>query len=295
MDYEQLDDITECYAVAQVPFIDPNTTLETFKPEPNLTIQSACSETKLECENVAESTFNGNWSDEADDDFSTSENDPTTSSKSAQRRKQKKKSDAVDSRKLFWSHKIRSLAGKIACKYCDTVFAAKGEQMMHSCQYLQCDSKNFICRICNKELSRKTFSNHLHETLDCQYCGKKFVNPRNMKAHIKSTHKNDKFIPPNLPKREFDCFAFQQKAEGSLLDETTGLMVSAAGRRKRYPRKTGRFECGEWTLSCDCSRLLRTVISDLCGRIFTTLRSLKAHMDLHTSKTSLVFNSIFYW
>jgi hypothetical protein len=80
-------------------------------------------------------------------------------------------------------HKYHQLTGKAACKYCETTYKSKGSLKMHQqqCKYLQCDPKNFICRVCGKELSKKTFSNHLHETLDCQYCNKSFVNPRNLK------------------------------------------------------------------------------------------------------------------
>lgn len=176
-------------------------------------------------------------------------------------------------------HKLRQLTGKAACKYCDTIFKSKESLRLHNCPYLQCDPKNFICRICKKELSRKTFSNHLHETLDCQYCGKQFVNPRNMKTHIKRAHKDEKFVPPNLLNRSVflsvlnDAESRDESNEPSL-DASTGLMsVAYEQRRKKYPRKTGRFEC------------------DLCGRVFTTLRSLKIHMDLHTSKC--IFKAFF--
>lgn len=143
-------------------------------------------------------------------------------------------------------HKLRQLTGKSACKFCDTVFVSKESLKMHVCEYLQCDPKNFICRICNKELSKKTFSNHLHETLDCQYCGKKFVNPRNMKTHIKKVHRGEKFVPPLSPDRElYANFEDRDETIEPVLDETTGLMVSTKNRRKKYPRKTGRFECGK--------------------------------------------------
>lgn len=75
------------------------------------------------------------------------------------------------------------LTGKSACKYCENYFKTKEMLRKHfdNCKYLQCDKRNYICRICNKELSKKTFSNHLHESLECQYCFKSFVNPRNLK------------------------------------------------------------------------------------------------------------------
>lgn len=189
--------------------------------------------------------------------------------------------------KKMKKHKIRQLTGKPACKYCDTIFKSKDSFKMHVCVYLQCDPKNFICRICNKELSRKTFSNHLHETLDCQYCNKKFINPRNLKTHIERTHNNEEFVPPRSPDPQlFEGVGCQDESiDPIILDESTGLMMKTP--RKKYPRKKGRFECG--TSECllykyFLSKYLLLFPQDLCGRLFTSVRSLKNHMDLHTSK-----------
>lgn len=225
---------------------------------------------------VAEQTFDGNYS--SDDNVDQSDDERT--------KKTVVRVDNAYAGKPL-RHKIRQLTGKPACKYCDTIFKTKESLKMHVCEYLQCDPKNFVCRICRKELSKKTFSNHLHETLDCQYCKKKFVNPRNMKTHIKNVHKNEKFIPPNPPNREmFEQFQNLDEPVDPLLDETTGIMVTQKPPRKKYPRKKGRFECGKCTNVCfvtDEINYSNSVI-DLCGRIFTTVRSLKIHMDLHTSE-----------
>lgn len=143
-------------------------------------------------------------------------------------------------------HKFRQLTGKAACKYCDTIFNCKDNLKMHICKYLQCDPKNYICRICNKELSKKTFSNHLHETLDCQYCGKKFVNPRNMRSHLQKMHQGEKYVPPKSPNHElYQEFENQDETMEPLLDETTGLLVTSKPIRKKYPRRKERCECGE--------------------------------------------------
>lgn len=164
-------------------------------------------------------------------------------------------------------HKTHQLTGKAACKYCETVFKNKELKNAHECKYLQCDPRNFICRVCGKELSRKTFSNHLHETLDCQYCLKSFVNPRNLKTHIMKLHTTEEYIEPRSPKYKPLDLVTEDIPEH--LDEETGLIVPTAivkekKPRKRYPRKTGRYEC------------------DLCGRILKTSTSLNQHFLLHS-------------
>lgn len=202
---------------------------------------------------AAPPTFDGKYSSDEFDDPS----DDETLSKTKQK-VEKSKSGKPQ------KHKLRQLTGKSACKwviqrrfilfnyisstsrYCDTIFKSKESLKMHVCKYLQCDPKNFICRICDKELSKKTFSNHLHETLACQYCGKTFVNPRNMKTHIKTIHGDEKFIPPKSPDlSQFEVFENQDETTEPVLDETTGLLVTHKHPRKRYPRKTGRYECGK--------------------------------------------------
>lgn len=91
----------------------------------------------------------------------------------------------------FGKHKMRKLVGVPACRYCDSIFTDRRERDAHDCKYLKCDPKKFICRFCGKELSRNTFSNHVHEAAACQYCGKKVLNPRQMKKHIKAKHKGE--------------------------------------------------------------------------------------------------------
>ena len=150
-----------------------------------------------------ESTFDGKWSDNNEDDgFTNSDDEPLITIKRQKRREKKAEHkfrrlnpEVIGPRDNFWSHKKKSLVGRKACKFCDTLFDSKVEQNMHDCEYLKCNPKNFICRVCGKELSRKTFSNHLHETLDCQFCGKKFVNPRSMKTHLERQHKGREIIP----------------------------------------------------------------------------------------------------
>ena len=241
--------LDEYYAegLSSVAFIDPNADYDEYlcKKEPNVEIQAV--NVITEFKNEPEVTFNGEWSSDEDNDydngFPDSDDKPLVSSKSTkptERRKLKRKPSSEESsaKKSFWTHKMRNLSGKIACKYCDTIFKSKESQAEHVCKFLQCDPKNFICRICHKELSRKTFSNHLHETLDCQYCNKKFVNPRNMKAHIEKLHKGEKFIPPQ--KKSHDDYIKMREALEESVRET-----NVKKPKVQYPRKKERFECGK--------------------------------------------------
>ena len=263
-----------------MPFIDPNETFDEVKCkiEPSVEIEelnskvylneavptavefpipkfpittpkaSSSKSTRPSTSAQPEPTFDGRWSSDEDDDyddgFPDSDDEPLSKLKS--KRKKKRANIGEDgfpvkvSREGFWSHKSKSLAGKIACKYCDTIFSCKEERQMHVCVYLQCDRRNFICRVCNKELSKKTFSNHLHETLDCQFCKKKFVNPRCMRTHIERQHKGQVFVPPRTYKDRM-----LEQAE-ILKKEEIGELPKRP--KKKYPRKKEKLECGELKL-----------------------------------------------
>lgn len=153
-------------------------------------------------------------------------------------------------------------------KYCETQFASKLDRSMHKCQYLQCNPRNFICRICKKELSKGTFSNHLHETLDCPYCGRAFVNPRNMKAHIKNQHPDKEFAPPPI---------MQTRMEQS----TIPSVATNYEYKPQIRRKPERCECGK-TVDISHAAFISLNFSDFCGKYLASKRSIAYHMSLHT-------------
>lgn len=147
---------------------------------------------------------NNDWSDDDDvpltslkDDFEFQPPSPQQKSQLPRRLRAKLFREKLTEAELraggvaFGKHKMRKLVGVPACRYCDSIFTDRKERDAHDCKYLKCDPKNFICRFCGKELSRKTFSNHVHESAACQYCGKKVLNPRQMKKHIQSRHKGE--------------------------------------------------------------------------------------------------------
>lgn len=137
-------------------------------------------------------------------------------------------------------HKIRSLIGKPACKYCDTIFKSRERRNTHDCPFLRCDPNNFICRICNKELAKSTFSNHLHETSDCQYCRKNFMNPRNLKLHIEKQHKDEGELPAE--KKNFDIYINCKLKEE---EEQPEVPNSKKKMKAKCKRKSIKLECGE--------------------------------------------------
>lgn len=240
LNYETLE-ASEEFEEVHVPFIDTSARsnesplcITEIKSPSDLIIKkrNELVEELVHCDSSLppEPTFDGCWSsdEENENNKETSDVEDSIPSKQSSPQKRKSKSRKTESRKHFWNHKEKSLQGKIACKYCETVFRDKVGLTAHICKYLQCDPKNFICRVCNKELSRKTFSNHLHETLDCQFCGKKFVNPRNMKTHLRMQHNfTEKLLPA---KRD------------SKTDEGENIALE---ERTRKPRKKEKLECGK--------------------------------------------------
>lgn len=157
-------------------------------------------------------TFDGRWSSDEEDDTKTfdaafSRNDSSDSSIDSEdlpliklkTEAHKTSEPTVDHKKSNSKKpKRKTLTGKNACKYCDTLFASKIEHSKHvNCKYLQCDPGNYVCRICKKELSKKTFSNHVqvhHKNTTCQYCEMSFASPHGMRRHVKQQHKNRKHI-----------------------------------------------------------------------------------------------------
>lgn len=203
----------------------------------------------------AEATFDGQWSsdeqeleleDFADDDISDLE------LKQAFRDKKPKKN------RTDWSkHKKKDLRGRPVCRYCELEFWTFAAKVAHMdvCEFLQCDPKNFICRICCKELSKKTFSNHLHETLDCQYCGKSFVNPRTLRNHVEKQHEAEyseevkQELETKEPKTEEIPEDTTEPGEAETLEDEAEAPPPKKSRGSRgLMKEKQRFECGNQIL-----------------------------------------------
>lgn len=124
-------------------------------------------------------------------------------------------------------YKIRSLTGVPYCKFCDKVFMNRKEKQAHVCQYLQCaDPKNYICRVCNKELSKQSFSSHYHDAAGCQYCGKKFLNPRDIKEHIENVHKGEEYKPPVITSSEIEKYVQKKiQEEGHIYEQRAKILA----------------------------------------------------------------------
>lgn len=160
-----------------------------------------------------------------------SETKSASKNKKKSKKKAKKSSKAkLDPQSIFpdTARKRSKLTGKNACKYCETVFKDKAALVEHVCKYLTSDKKNFICRICNKELSKGTFSNHHHELSECPYCEKEFVNPRNMKRHIRNAHALDfEMHTMTEPDKPFVPWPYVKV--------------------NQYSQKREKLECGGWS------------------------------------------------
>lgn len=220
-------------------------------------------------------TFNGNWSDENPDD-QNDDFDGSDDTKLSRRERARQRREGLSEAELrlggiaFAKHKIRNLRGVPCCRYCDTIFATVVDKKKHVCKYLQCDPKNFICRFCFKERSKATFSNHVHEAVECQYCGKKILNPRNMKLHIQKKHQGEKYIPPKerstedlekyLKQKEFEEAEIHAKREQIRQDEYLSRIKKL---RENYSKKNIRYQC------------------DLCGHRYSSHKTLEFHMNMH--------------
>lgn len=198
-----------------------------------------------------------NYSDEnVEESYTTDDEKPLSKiKKKVVVKKFEPKLESLETRKNQ-SHKSLKLTGKNACKYCVTIFKSNEERAEHDCEFLKCDPKNFICRVCRKELSRNTFSNHLHETLGCKFCGSQFVNPRNLKSHIRRKHADGKMVVKLKYTTE------ETGIPGIVKEE---LLEDGEKVKKKYKRKKGAFEC------------------DLCGKILCTVKSLESHLMLHSN------------
>lgn len=77
-----------------------------------------------------------------------------------------------------------------SCKYCDSLFESAKKLKKHDCPYLiNGSSKDFLCRFCNKSLSKKSFQYHMsthnspEDSIGCEVCQKKFKNSRLLSLH----------------------------------------------------------------------------------------------------------------
>lgn len=185
-----------------------------------------------------EATFDGRWSSDdeeepgleevADEDISDFE------IKQAYREMKPRRT------RLGWGRfKNEDVRGRPICKYCECEFwtlRAKVEHM-EVCQFLQCNPKNFICHVCCQELPKKTFSNHVHETLDCPHCGKVFTNVRSQQIHIEKQHG---VKPLEEPKQEVP----EEPKSADVPDDLPETVVAAKSVSSETNKGKQKLECG---------------------------------------------------
>lgn len=181
-----------------------------------------------------EKTFDGKWSSDEDagikENFPDSDDEPLT----------KLKKDASPKKGKLSSDKKNKLTGKNACKFCVTIFTDKKALQDHKCEYLRCDPKNFICRICLKELNKATFHNHIHDGCNCMFCNREYANPWNLRLHMKRRHPYElQLLPPNFDTdKDFkkELYILPQKIEN-------------------LPKQKAKFECGKFSKYIEESKL----------------------------------------
>lgn len=82
------------------------------------------------------------------------------------------------------------------CRYCNIHFETWEEKSSHACPFLINSSdpkKYYLCRICGKEVGRKSFSGHssVHSErkYECTICSKKFKRRDALTKHVKTHEK----------------------------------------------------------------------------------------------------------
>lgn len=171
-------------------------------------------------------------------------------------------------------------ASKFFCRYCDTNFNDRNEQWMHLCKFLQCNPNNYICRVCCKEVSKKSFDDHVHnEKYECKICEVVFYTLKDFTSHNSNIHKTDPDVPPK--KRIESNQTSSNESSEMRIEKPINCLLRRKGVRTKvkYPRKKQRFEC------------------DLCGKYLVSSRSLHFHMNLHRGDSSYICAScgeIFY-
>lgn len=182
----------------------PETRPET-KPEINTQPAKKIQQEKnLDFGNSDDSDKDFTWDPNNFDDFQWDSSDDNLLQEKSQTKQEKSKSSRKNLKEILKDYQIKrdskqieerkkqKMTGKKGCKYCSTIFKTKSELDSHKCEYLKCDPDKYICRICSKELFKKSFTSHAYSVhgehkLKCSYCSKTFKENTKLKLHL-STH-----------------------------------------------------------------------------------------------------------
>lgn len=194
------------------------------------------------------------------------------------------------------------------CKYCDKTFDSIKKLRKHECPYLKnCPTKNFLCRICNKELSKKSFQYHMsthnsQESLECNVCKKQFKNERLLTLHL-TIHSLNKphpcehcparfltkqqlvrhmakhGIPPPLYKCDFCNKTFSYKHYLTLhLNMHSGNSFKCEKCEKAFERKD---YLKEHYLTAHSNQ--KNFICEHCNKSFALKKYLRRHKTIHAT------------
>lgn len=147
------------------------------------------------------------------------------------------------------------------CRYCDSSFSTWDEKNSHQCPYLQnvADPKFYICRFCNKQVTKNSFrmhiSVHAEPTHECKHCLRLFKSIHALKQHVKI----------HTESKKFKC----DRCERSW-SKKDGLISHLA---KQHGTQIETFDC------------------QTCGNSFLTETKLKAHQCPKTSSENIESDS----
>lgn len=85
------------------------------------------------------------------------------------------------------------------CRYCGVTFETWAERDLHQCPYLvnASDPKYYICRYCDKEIVRNSYSSHstVHSEAshECSVCSRLFKSRKTLKQHLWIHTENKKY------------------------------------------------------------------------------------------------------